>query len=378
MMIAEPMEGRELVFAFAGGGTGGHIYPALAIAEALRERVSNCRFLFFCTQRRVDARILGRCEFEIIRQPLQNLSKVPWRWPAFLGGWVSAKRLVRERISVRSPAFMLGTGGLASVPSILEASRAGIPTAILNPDAKPGKANRFLASRVRVVFAQWEATKAFLTARRLAVVGCPIRSAFRNASRACGIQAFALSPRKKTLLVTGASQGAQSVNDALIAIADRLAAKKDWQVLHLTGDADESRTQKAYTAAGVSARVLAFTDRMADAMAAADLVISRAGASTLAEITAVGRPSILLPYPYHKDQHQLENARCLADASAAQILPDEISPQKNGPSLWTRLEPLMADDVMRASMANASRRLGCVDADAAIADQILQLALDEA
>jgi len=366
------------VFAFAGGGTGGHIYPALAIAEALRERIPNCQFLFFCTDRRVDERILGRSEFEVVRQPLRQITKHPWRWPAIIKGWRSAKHLCRERISARSPIFVLGTGGLASVPAILEANRAGIPTAILNPDAKPGKANRFLAGRVRVVFAQWEATRNFLNPRELAVVGCPIRPAFCGATREAGIEAFKLAPNKKTLLVTGASQGARSINDALIAIVDKLAAQKDWQLLHLTGDADEVRVKTAYAEKKISATVHAFTDRMADALAAADLVVSRAGASTLAEITALGRPSILLPYPYHRDQHQLENARCLAQASAAQILLDEISPEKNGPALWGALKPLMVDSDLRDQMGTSAKELGRIDAGAAIADRILQLSPLEA
>jgi UDP-N-acetylglucosamine--N-acetylmuramyl-(pentapeptide) pyrophosphoryl-undecaprenol N-acetylglucosamine transferase len=363
----------EPVFAFAGGGTGGHIYPALAIAESLRDRVPDCRFLFFCTDRRVDERILGRSEFEVVRQPLRHISKSPWRWPAIIKGWRSARHLCRDRIAARSPVFVLGTGGLASVPAILEANREGIPTAILNPDAKPGKANRFLAGRVRVVFAQWEATRTFLKPCELAIVGCPIRPAFRGATREAGVAAFKLAPNKKTLLVTGASQGARSINDALIAIVEKLAAQKDWQLLHLTGDADLARVKNAYAEKKISATVLAFTDRMADALAAADLVVSRAGASTLAEITALGRPSILLPYPYHRDQHQLENARCLTRASAAQILLDEISPEKNGPALWGSLRSLMVDGDLRDRMGAAAKELGRIDAGAAIADRILQL-----
>ncbi len=368
----------EPLFAFAGGGTGGHIYPALAIAEALRERIPTCRFIFFCTDRQVDERILGRSEFEVIRQPLRHISTRPWRWPSIINGWRAARRLCRDRLATRSPVFVLGTGGLASVPAILEANRSGIPTAILNPDAKPGKANRFLASRVRVVFAQWDATRRFLDPRELAVVGCPIRPAFRSPARENGIKAFALSPDKKTLLVTGASQGARSINDALIAISEKLAAQEDWQILHLTGDADEARVRAAYAQKNIPATVHAFTDRMAEALAAADLVISRAGASTLAEITSLGLPSILLPYPYHRDQHQLENARCLAQASAAQILLDEVSPEKNGPALWGVLRPLMTDSARRDQMATAAQKIGRIDADAAIANRIIQLSHTEA
>jgi len=372
MPTGDPSTSREPQFAFAGGGTGGHIYPALAIANALAERIPNARFLFFCTQRPVDERILGQASFDVVRQPLRHLSKKPWRWPSVLSGWRSARRLCRQRFRARAPDFVLGTGGLASVPAIVEANRAGIPTAILNPDVKPGKANRFLSRRVNVVFSQWEATRAFLSSRELVVTGCPVRPAFENATRNAGIDVFGLDLAKKTLLVTGASQGAKSINAALGAIAEKIATYNSWQVLHLAGEGDEQRVTSTYRAAGVAATTLAYTDKMPEAMAAADLVISRAGASALAEITAMGRPSILLPYPYHKDQHQLENARCLARASAAQILHDRISSDLNGPALWKLLEPLLRNDAERAAMASAAKQLGRLDAAEVIADRIFQ------
>ncbi len=375
-MIAEgePQDASPLI-AFAGGGTGGHLYPALAIAEALGRQTPQARFIFFGTQRRMDDRILGRADCEVVRQKLTPLSRLPWRWPIVYRDLRRSCLLCRERFTGDPPSVVIGTGGLASVPAVREAVRAGIPSAILNPDALPGRANRYLARRVNVVFAQWPETADHMPRRtKVLVCGCAIRSDFTEANRRAGLLRFGLDERRKTLLVTGASQGATSINDAVIGNAPFLARMQEWQVLHLTGEEDHERVAAAYRHCGVPASVAAYTDRMAEALAVADLVVSRAGASTLAEITALGRPSILMPYPYHRDQHQLANAQCLARAGAARIVLDRIDPEINGPVLRSVLETLMADDQKRTSMATAARGVGRGDAAEKIAGHILALA----
>ncbi len=366
------------LIAFAGGGTGGHLYPALAVATALRERIPRVRILFFGTRRPVDGRVLGDVDCDVVSQSLPRLSIAPWRWPGIAVRLNRSSRLCRERLNVDRPALVMGTGGIASVPAMREAVRAGIPTAILNPDAIPGRANRYLAASADCVFVQWEETFAHLpkqaSVRRL---GCPVRQSFLSATRRDGIERFGLDADRKTLLVTGASQGARTINQALVENLGFLESFDDWQVLHLTGDPDCATVEEAYSASPIRATVLPFTQHMADALAAADLVISRAGASTLAEITAVGRPSILMPYPFHRDMHQLANARCLVSAAggpAASIVHDRIEPELNVPALREALESLMSDDAQRGAMADAALRMGRRGAASDIADEVLALA----
>lgn len=359
-------------FVFAGGGSGGHLYPALAIAAELRRRVPDARIVFFGTNRAIDDRILGAVQGEFVRQGVRPLTNRPWRWPGFAYCLYRERRSCRARFDLDRPDAVIGTGGFASAPAVREAARLGIPCALLNPDCVPGKANRYLAPHVDAVFAQWRETAAhWPDAVRVVVSGCPIRPAFAEARREDGVRCFDLNPAKKTLLVTGASQGARTINEALIANADFFSASPEWQILHLTGDADFDAVRGAWFKSSVSAKVLAYTDRMAEALAAADFVISRAGASTLAEITAVGRASVLLPYPFHKDRHQFENARCLERGGAAVLLEDEIDPDANAPKLREAMKELMFDAARREAMAGAARRMGRPRAASMIAEHIL-------
>ena len=384
-MIAQgPQRPAGPLIAFAGGGTGGHLYPAIAIAEAIRRCVPNARFVIFGTQRPIDNRILSGVGCDIVRQVLPALSPIPWRWPSiYLGLRRSASRC-RSRFESDPPVVVIGTGGMASVPAVREAHRMGIPTAILNPDALPGRANRHLAGIADVVFAQWDDTvQRYPHGTDVRVLGCPIRPGFNTVGLASVPDArqqrsqksarFSLQPDRKTLLVTGASQGARSINEAVIANLDLLESLPGWQVLHLTGEKDHADTAAAYRDRSLAAAVIPYTDHMADALSIADLVISRAGASTLAEITAMGRASILMPYPYHGDQHQLANAKCLARALAARIVRDAIDPAINGPALRRVLGELLTDDAARDAMSAAARRIGRGNSAADIAKQVLCL-----
>lgn len=365
-------------FVFAGGGTGGHLYPALALAEAFRRRLSRARFLFLGTQRSIEERILQSADCDWVPQSLPALRRAPWRWPGICRGFWRSAQACRARFEADPPAVVIGNGGLPSVPAVREAARMGIPVVLLNPDAVPGRANRYLAGLAHLVFAQWEETIGHLSATvSVRVCGCPVREAFNRPDREAGLRRFGLDGARRTLLVTGASQGARTVNEAVVANLDFLESRSDWQVLHLTGDADHETVRRAYHARSVPAKVLPFTHHMADALAAADLVVARAGASTLAEITAVGRASILMPYPHHRDMHQLANARCLVsakDGSAARIVHDRADASLNGPALGAVLEHLMTDDDAREALAAAARRMGRGQAADEIADHILGLA----
>jgi len=358
----------------SGGGTGGHLFPAIAAVAELRRFIPEARFLYLGTRRAIDGHILGQLEAEVVQQPLSPPTGSPLRWPEFLLELRRAKQWCRKRFAWDRPALVLGTGGYSSLPGVLEARRAGVPTVLLNPDAVPGKANRYLARKADAVFSQFERTREhFPRTVRVLALGCPVRAGFVAASREDGIRRFELNTNKLTLLVTGASQGAKTINDAVIAQTDLLRSRPEWQVLHLTGESQREEVERAYQRQGVAARVLAFTHHMAEAMAAADVVISRAGASTLAELTAVGRASILMPYPHHRDQHQLANAVCLAEQDAAQIVRDEMEVSRNAPALRGALSPLLDDAHRRNEMASAARSMGRVESAVNIARTLLEI-----
>lgn len=369
---------RSPRFVFAGGGTGGHLFPALAIADEIRERLPSASFTFFTSQRRIDDRILQGRDVEVVRQAVSPIGRQPWRWPRVAWQYWDARRLCRGYFSNESPSVVIGTGGYTSVPAVWQAISERIPTAVLNPDARPGKANRLLARMVDVVFAQWSDSTKFLPGKAVVEVsGCAVRREFRNVDRRAALDRFHLDPSRKTLLVTGASQGARTINLAMLELVDLFNSERgacDWQVLHLTGESDAAQVESAYRSTGVRAMVLPFTDHMPEALSISDLVISRAGASTLAEITALGRASILIPYPHHRDQHQVANAECLARSSAANLVLDTKDATSNARSLRPVLQRLLTDDGERLRMADAAARIGRPDAAAKIAERLIQLA----
>jgi len=377
---------RPMWFVLAGGGTGGHLFPALAVVAELRALTGSqdgVEVSFFCTPRPIDAHVLGAAQVEAIPQQVRPFSGRPWRWPAFWRAWRGSVAVCRQMFRHRRPAAVVGAGGYASGPAVRAALDAGVPTFLLNPDAVPGRANRHFARHKGLagIFAQWAVTRDHLPAAApVAVTGCPVRRTFLEAGgrdRDELVRLFDLQPGRRLLLVTGASQGARTINEAMAALADRLDWT-GWQVLHLAGQADVARVSAAYGRAdrmrGGMARVLPFTDRMAEAVAAADLVISRAGASTLAEILVLGKPSVLLPYPYHRDNHQRRNAEVLAGAGAAVLVDDARDTEVNCRVLEAVLSQLMHDDVQRDAMARSALSLGRPDAGRRIAQRLLDAA----
>ncbi len=363
---------------FAGGGSGGHLFPALAVAEAMRCRLPHARFVLFGTDRSIDQQIISDAGFDLVKQPLLPVSTALWRWPSTLRSYRASMRLCRRSIHHDKPAVIVGTGGLGSVPPMRLALKKGIPTALLNPDLIPGRANRYLAKHAHVIFTQWEASSEHLpTSAKVRVTGCPVRAAFQSGKIADAHERFNLDPSKKTLLITGASQGARTINQAVVALLDEIEALTQWQVLHLAGQLDFESVASAYDGRTLRACVLPFTHQMSAAMSVATLVVSRAGASTLAELAAMGCPSILLPYPFHKDMHQLANARMMAQHGAAVVLDDMKQPSLNAPVLRDVLMPLLGVQKRLAVMASAAQSVGRPDAASMVADEILSLVCDQ-
>ena len=318
--------GRRVLF--AGGGTGGHLYPAIAVADALRAR--GARPAFVGSADRLEARIVPSAGYElhaIAARPLTrrlSLDVLRTVWVNAVGTVQSVALLLRER-----PDAVVATGGYVCFPAVFAARtlrwarlhRAAI--ALLEPNAKPGLTNRMLAPLVDEVWGAFgDADSRF--AGKYVRTGVPVRASLRVLpARTAAAASLGLDPARKTLLAMGGSQGARSVNDAATALARSMPP--GWQLLLVTGDADYERVCAAMPDG--SATVVRYLEDPAAAYAAADLVLARAGASTLAELAAVGKPAILVPYPFAADDHQTTNARRFAETGAAIVVADRDLPE---------------------------------------------------
>lgn len=368
---------EEKTILLAGGGTGGHLYPGIAVAEALREVAPELKPVFLCTGREIDRVILEPTGFEFIPQPI-----VPWK--KSIGGTLRFARhfgqtweMVRKVLKERKPAAVIGLGGYAAGLAVKLAARKKIATAIINPDVIPGEANRLLMRQATVVCCQFEQTADHVDGsqrEKLKVTGCPIRADIRQLPpRQEAAGRLGLDPRLNTLVVTGASLGAQTINEAVLTMLEGVTLR-GWQILHLSGRDHAPAVRAGYRDLSTPAVVIDFTPAMADIWSVADIAISRSGASSCAELTACGVPSLLFPYPYHKDMHQRANAKVLADAGAAVLLDDEKDRKKNAEKLRAAVESLLYDADRRRAMSDATRALGKPEAAANVARLITEIA----
>jgi UDP-N-acetylglucosamine--N-acetylmuramyl-(pentapeptide) pyrophosphoryl-undecaprenol N-acetylglucosamine transferase len=368
---------ENMTILLAGGGTGGHLYPGIAVVEALRGIAPHAKPLFLCTNREIDRVILEPTGFEFISQPI-----VPWK--KSIGGTLRFAKafgetwdMVRKVIKERKPAAVLGLGGYAAGLAVKLAARKGIPTAVLNPDVIPGEANRLLMKQAMAVCCQFQETAEHTDAAyhsKLKITGCPIRSdILRRPEHDAASVRLGLDPLLSTLVVTGASLGAQTINEAVLTLLERLTLR-GWQILHLSGRDHGPEVRAGYRELSVPAVVIDFTPAMADVWSVADLAISRSGASSCAELTACGVPSILLPYPFHKDLHQRANAGVLAHAGAAILLDDERDRKKNADKLRPVVETLFYDVDKRRTMSEAARKIGKPEAADNVARLVTEMA----
>ncbi len=352
----------------AGGGTGGHLYPGIAVARELLRRDPQARITFAGTARGIESRVVPREGFELdlLRSAglkrvsaaarLRGLMLLP------LGGF-DAWRI----ISRRAPGLVIGVGGYSSGPVVLAAAVRGIPTLLLEQNAVPGLTNRLLARIVSAAAVTFESTAAYF-GRRAIVAGNPVRPEFVAEHLAPGMRA----PGPPRILIVGGSQGSHAINVAMVEAAPKLAAHPGGlAITHQTGERDLELVSDGYSRAGIDARVEPFLYAMDREVKAADLVVCRAGATTLAELTAAGRPAILIPLPTAADDHQRKNAEVLAAAGAA-----EVVDQKNlgGGLLAERVATLIGDPARLAEMCAAARRLARPDAAMVIADKAMELA----
>jgi UDP-N-acetylglucosamine--N-acetylmuramyl-(pentapeptide) pyrophosphoryl-undecaprenol N-acetylglucosamine transferase len=352
------------------------VYPGLAVADALRRTRPDCTPVFLCTQKEIDRVILEAAGYDFVPQPIVPPVRTVGGLLKFWKSWRETKDLVRQTLRERKPAAVIGLGGYAAGVAVKTAAMKKIPTAIINPDVIPGRANQYLMRYTNKVCCQFEQSAGHVPGAyrsKMVVTGCPIRSDIINLPpRAEAAQRLGLDPKLMTLVITGASLGAQTINEAVLEMLKQVKLQ-GWQVLHLAGREHALKVREGYRELSIDGRVIDFTPAMADVWAVADLCISRSGASSCAELTACGVASVLLPYPYHRDMHQRVNAKVLADANAAVLIDDEKDAKKNATKLSPIVSTLLYDQTRRAAMAEAARKLGKPDAAEVVAEIVVEM-----
>jgi UDP-N-acetylglucosamine--N-acetylmuramyl-(pentapeptide) pyrophosphoryl-undecaprenol N-acetylglucosamine transferase len=367
-VLTEPL--RVLI---AGGGTGGHLFPGIAIARELLRRRPDARVTFVGTAQGIEARAVPREGFELDtirslglkgKSPValtKGLATLP------LSGW-DAWRV----ISRRAPHLVIGVGGYSSGPVMLLAALRGRRTLLHEQNALPGLTNRWLAKVVTAAAVTFESTVTVFGEKAF-VSGNPVRPAFlRTEDEPVGA---------RKVLVFGGSQGAHAINMAMVEAAPHLAraagsvqGRQGISITHQTGERDVRLVQEGYRAAGLDVRVEPFIQQMDEEMKRANLIVSRAGSTTLAEIAASGRAAVLIPLPTATDDHQRKNAQALATAGAAELLDQR---DLTGETLAARILALLDDDARRARIAQAVRQFSRPDAAQVIVDRALALVEQE-
>ncbi|MDE3178130.1 MAG: undecaprenyldiphospho-muramoylpentapeptide beta-N-acetylglucosaminyltransferase [Acidobacteriota bacterium] len=370
--VEKPM--AELRVLIAAGGTGGHIFPALAVAEELRSRYTisvgseeasrACRIDFLGAGREIERRVIPAAGFPLNVVRAAGLKGI--------GGWRKVRNLLVLPASfwetgklLRSlrPHVVVGLGGYVGGPVMLLAAIRGIPTILIEPNARPGFTNRALAPFIRVAALGFEAAAPFYGSKAQ-VTGHPVRAEFNRVAAKDHTPPY-------TILVLGGSQGSSAINNAVCESLPLFARVQDRvRIVHQTGARDAERVLSAYQAAGINGCVRSFIDDVPKSLGETDLVISRSGASTVAELAAAGKASLLIPFPDAADNHQLANAQALERAGGAQVLEQRnLTPQR----LFEEAIHLCRPETLRA-MEAAARTLARPGAAARIADLIEDLA----
>jgi UDP-N-acetylglucosamine--N-acetylmuramyl-(pentapeptide) pyrophosphoryl-undecaprenol N-acetylglucosamine transferase len=364
-----PTGGLSVVI--AGGGTGGHLYPGIAVARELLARRPAAKVTFAGTARGIEARVVPREGFalDVIRSSgvkgksvfdrVRGAALVP---VSLMDGW--------RIVSARRPSLVIGVGGYSSGPVVMVAALRGVPTMLLEQNAVPGLTNRLLIRVVEAAAVTFDSTQALFGAKAF-VSGNPVRPEFFATSGSHQESALDDQTSVTRVLVFGGSQGAHAINVAMVEAAPQLAAGgSHLRLVHQTGERDVEMVRAAYRQAGLQADVEPFLFDMGRQLGEADVVVCRAGATTLAEITAAGKASVLIPLPTATDDHQRKNAEALVASGAAELL---LQRELTGGTLAARVLALAGDRGRRERMSAAARTLARPDAARVIVDRALQL-----
>ncbi len=357
-------------YLFAGGGSGGHLFPGIAVADELRRRSPAARCVFVGSERPVERVILQPTGYEHHALPVESLQELRRRPARFLLRTWSALRSARRILLTERPRRVIGLGGFASVPTVWSARRLGIPVLLIEQNVIPGAATRWLAGCARQICLSYEETQGRLRPGLPSVItGNPVRSDILHAASRRLMRPAAGNGQLKTLLILGGSQGAESLNAAVVHWASNGCSQlADWRIVHQTGPGRAADIRAQYEALGLSAVVEEFFPNVAEWYVAADLAISRAGATTLAELACVGCPSVLIPYPFAADQHQAANADVFVRHGAALAISQAAAPAETASRLGEALPPLLVDPRRRELMRQSALRLARPDAARNIVD----------
>lgn len=359
----------ELRIIIAGGGTGGHLFPAIAIAEEFKRIRPDAEILFVGTKEKIEARVVPQYGFQFQSIWISGVHRKRF----FKNLLVPLKIIVAMMQSYSiiknyKPNVVIGTGGYTAGPVLFVASLMKIPTMIHEQNSYPGVTTRMLSKRVSQVHLSFEESKKYFSKKEnLIVSGNPTRGSLEQVNQADALKYFGLSGEKqKTVLVFGGSLGARTINNAMLKCIEQLVKQNVW-VIWQTGKEDFERIQKKCASYAQAVKVFAFIDRMEYAYAISDIVVCRAGATTIAELTRLGKAAILIPYPHAAADHQTENAKVLAAAGAAQLLYDSDAVEQ----LPEILSNVLSNEEKLSAMRTASKHLGRPDA----AHEIVQYAL---
>ncbi len=359
-------------YLFAGGGTGGHLFPAIAIADELKRLVPDAEILFVGTKYKIEARIVPQKEYHFRTIWISGFQR-SFRLQNIV---FPIKVLVAMMQSLNiinkfKPDVVIGTGGYVCGPVLFVASLMGVKTAIHESNSFPGIVTRLLSKRMNRVFLTFGETKKWLKpSRNLEITGNPTRNIIGKISKEEGIKFFGLDINKKTVFVFGGSLGAVSINNAILNILDTLI-QNNIQLIWQTGEKDFDRINLIMSEKrlNISKGIWSgkFIDKIEYSYAAADVVVCRSGATTIAEITLIGKPAILIPYPHAAADHQTVNAQTLANAGAALIVTDKDAASKLGDMIFN----LIKDENLCSNMSSKSLMLGKPDAASVIVNKII-------
>ncbi len=361
--------------AIACGGTGGHLFPGLAVAEQLIKR--GCHVTLLVSPKEVDQQAVKMArDVNIVTLPavgLQNRNYFSFA-RSFVKSWLAARKAFRAC----KPAAALAMGGFTSAPPIFAARQLGAKTFLHESNTIPGKANRWLSRFVDECFVGFPQAASRLRTSNVVTTGTPVRPQFKPRNASACRAALGLEPGRPTILVMGGSQGASGINDLMIGALDKLTSgahgvarpTSELQFFHLSGTADVEKVRKAYAEKNLRAVVHGFFGEMELALGAATVAVSRSGASSLAELAAVGVPSILVPYPAATDNHQFFNAKAFQDTGAAHLLEQKNStPEKLAELVWE----LATNGAAREKMQSALAKWHAPQAAEQIAETMLKL-----
>ena len=358
----------------SGGGTAGHINPALALAEALQQR--GVEVSFAGTPNGLEGRLVPEAGIPFATYEAKGFNRShPLTLPKALLTLNASTKQAKRDFQKSRPDAVVAFGGYVCIPVGRAAESLGIPVVVHEQNSVMGMANKYLAKRAaRVCLTYEHAAKDVADASRVLVTGNPVRQSVFQATRAEGRQCFGIPEDAVMLLVTGGSLGARHINQAMSALKGELLGRPDVYVVHLTGPKELEATQRAMDLSPDEAarwQLLGYTDQMGLAMAAADAVVSRAGATSLAEISARHVPALLVPFPYATEDHQTKNAQAWVDAGCALAVADD---KVESPEFAEKVLRLVDDGRLRSSMRGASAQMGTRDAAAALADAVMAAA----